>query len=416
MRIATHEPLIKSRTDSQKTIFLVTCTFFLWGMSYGLLDVLNKHFQESMNINKAQSGLLQLSYFSAYFVIALPAAVFNNRYGYKKGLIAGLSLFAAGALLFIPSLREGSFNYFISALFILACGLGFLEATANPYITQLGSQHQSEKRLNLAQSFCGLGTIVGPLIGGALFFRIGGHASAQSQHDTVMQVYIWISVFVVLLAAFIARTEMPEAVKSAENESEKTASLLGNGRFVGGVLAQFFYVAAQVGIGAFFINYATENHTGLSTKDGAWLLSVAMMLFMAGRFVGTYAIAHLPSQRLLAGYALANIVLSIIVIFSAGKISIIALMGLFFFMSIMYPTIFSLAIKDAGAKTKQAGSILTMAVSGGAVYPYLMGYIADRHNIAYAYTLPLASFVVIFLYGLHLEKNKALRPILATAQ
>ena len=396
------------------TVFLVTCTFFLWGMSYGLLDVLNKHFQESMHIGKAQSGLLQLSYFSAYFVIALPAAAFNNRFGYKKGLIAGLLLFSAGALLFIPSLRESSFAYFISALFILACGLGVLEATANPYMTLLGDPRGAEKRLNLAQSFCGLGTIVGPLIGGALFFGIGGGAPAQ--HGAVMQVYVWIAVFVVLLAAVIARTKMPAAEQDSGRASGADGSPLGSGRFIGGVAAQFFYVAAQVGIGAFFINYAMENQPSLSAKDAAWLLSAAMMLFMAGRFAGTYAIARLPSQKLLTGYALAGIVLSIVVIFAGGGISVFALMGLFFFMSIMYPTIFSLAIKDVGAKTKQAGSILTMAVSGGALYPYLMGYIADRHPVAYAYALPLASFVVIFAYGLYLESKPGPLPAAAAAR
>ncbi|WP_047250281.1 sugar MFS transporter [Chromobacterium subtsugae] len=398
-----------------KTIFLVTCTFFLWGMSYGLLDVLNKHFQESMHIGKAQSGLLQLSYFSAYFVIALPAAAINKRYGYKKGLIAGLLLFSAGALLFIPSLRAGSFAGFICALFILACGLGVLEATANPYMTLLGDPRGSEKRLNLAQSFCGLGTIVGPLIGGALFFRIGG-SDAQAQHGAVMQVYVWISAFVVLLAAVIARTDMPAADQASERASGPGASLLGNGRFIGGVAAQFFYVAAQVGIGAFFINYAMENQASLSAKDAAWLLSAAMLLFMAGRFAGTYAIARLPSQRLLTGYALASIVLSLVVVFAGGRLAVFALMGLFFFMSIMYPTIFSLAIKDVGAKTKQAGSILTMAVSGGALYPYLMGYIADRQPIAHAYLLPLASFVAIFAYGLYLENKPAPLPAPAAAR
>ncbi|WP_043613900.1 sugar MFS transporter [Chromobacterium violaceum] len=395
----------------RKTIILVTCTFFLWGMSYGLLDVLNKHFQQAMRLSKADSGWLQIAYFLAYFVIAIPAALFNERFGYKRGLIAGLCFFATGALLFIPSLLNASFLAFVLSLFVLACGSGFLETTANPYISLLGDESRSERRLNLAQAFCGLGTVVGPLIGGAFFFKLGKPAGAETGHDMVMQVYVWIAAFVALLALAIARTPMPDAGHCQAEERRGGRPLIRNGRFMFGVLAQFLYVAAQVGIGAFFINYAMESGMNLSAQSAAWLLSVAMLLFMAGRFVGTFAIGRLSAGRLLMLFAFADILLSLAVVTMGGAIAVGALTLMFFFMSIMFPTIFSLAIKGLAHQTKRASSILAMSVSGGAVYPYLMGYVSDHYGTPLAYAIPLASFVVIFLYSVYLERERATQPL-----
>ncbi|WP_046155838.1 sugar MFS transporter [Chromobacterium vaccinii] len=398
----------------KKTIILVTCTFFLWGMSYGLLDVLNKHFQQAMRLSKADSGWLQTAYFLAYFVIAIPAALFNERFGYKRGLIAGLCFFAVGALLFIPSLLNASFLAFVLSLFVLACGSGFLETTANPYISLLGDENRSERRLNMAQAFCGLGTVVGPLIGGAFFFKLGNSAPSGAQHDMVMQVYAWIAAFVALLALAIARTPMPDAGRYEAAAREEGRPLIRNGRFVFGVLAQFLYVAAQVGIGAFFINYAMESGMRLNAQSAAWLLSLAMMLFMAGRFVGTFAIGRLSAGRLLMLFAFADILLSLVVVTMGGVIAVGALTLMFFFMSIMFPTIFSLAIKGLERQTKRASSILAMSVSGGAVYPYLMGYVSDHYGTPLAYAIPLASFIVIFLYSVYLEKEKTAQVVVGS--
>ncbi|QND85370.1 Glucose/galactose MFS transporter [Chromobacterium vaccinii] len=398
----------------KKTIILVTCTFFLWGMSYGLLDVLNKHFQQAMRLSKADSGWLQTAYFLAYFVIAIPAALFNERFGYKRGLIAGLCFFAVGALLFIPSLLNASFLAFVLSLFVLACGSGFLETTANPYISLLGDENRSERRLNMAQAFCGLGTVVGPLIGGAFFFKLGNSAPSGAQHDMVMQVYAWIAAFVALLALAIARTPMPDAGRYEAAAREVGRPLIRNGRFVFGVLAQFLYVAAQVGIGAFFINYAMESGMRLNAQSAAWLLSLAMMLFMAGRFVGTFAIGRLSAGRLLMLFAFADILLSLVVVTMGGAIAVGALTLMFFFMSIMFPTIFSLAIKGLERQTKRASSILAMSVSGGAVYPYLMGYVSDHYGTPLAYAIPLASFIVIFLYSVYLEKEKTAQVVVGS--
>ncbi|WP_223253358.1 sugar MFS transporter [Chromobacterium amazonense] len=394
---------MRNDPNLSRSIVLVTCIFFLWGLSYGLLDVLNKHFQEAMHINKADSGILQVAYFLAYFVIAVPAALFNQRYGYKRGLIAGLVLFATGALLFIPALSISSFVCFVASLFILACGLGFLETTANPYISQLGEQRYAEKRLNLAQAFCGLGTVIGPLIGGALFFGQETATITAASHNLVLQVYVWIAVFVVLLAGVIAKTTMP-AISNAGQTPQAYRSLLAHPGYMTGVLAQFLYVAAQVGVGAFFINYATEAGVGLGSQNAAWLLSMAMFLFMAGRFIGTFSLGFLSPTKLLAVSALSCLALSMVVIVGQGYLAIGALTLIFFFMSIMFPTIFSLSINGLGDKTKIGSSLLAMAVSGGALYPYAMGYIADHYGTSAAYTLPLISFAFILGFAMTQEK------------
>lgn len=386
-----------TRLNMTMAIALVSCTFFLWGLSYGLLDVLNKHFQEVMHINKADSGILQVSYFLAYFFIAIPAALFNQNFGYQRGLIAGLTLFAIGALLFIPSLAIGSFACFVGSLFVLACGSGFLETTANPYIAQLGESHTAEKRLNLAQAFCGLGTVAGPLLGGALFFR-PIEQTAVSGNNLVAGVYAGIAAIVMLLALAVAKTAMPDIGQNGKGTT-RYRTLLMHKDYLAGVFAQFMYVAAQVGVGAFFINYATEAVTDINSQTAAWLLSAAMFLFMAGRFIGTICLGFISPCRLLAICALSNILLSVVVASQSGVMALAALCLIFFFMSIMFPTIFSLAIRGLGDQTRIASSLLAMAVSGGAVFPYAMGYIADHFGTAMAYLLPMLSFMVIYVYA-----------------
>ena len=381
---------------------LLTCVFFSWGLSYGLLDVLNKHFQESMHITKAQSGLLQFSYFLAYFVVALPAAAFNDRYGYKGGILLGLCLFAIGALLFIPASSIAVFPFFLGALFVLASGLGCLETAANPYATVLGDPKRAEKRLNMAQSFCGLGSAIGPLIGGALFFNNAAPTNLPSQQNMVRLVYICLAAFVAIIALTIFLTPMPEVRSGSQAGRKESLSLLCRHSFIGGVIAQFFSMAALVGVGAFFINYVTENWVEMNSKDAAWLLSFSIFLFMSGRFISTFVMEYVAPQKLLSYYAFINATLSALVILSEGKISIFALVAIFFFMSIMFPTIFGLGIKGLGDKTKKGSSILMMAVIGGGISPYVMGTIADFYNTSYAYAIPLISFIAIFIYSLYL--------------
>lgn len=388
-------------------LILVTSLFFLWGLAYGLLDVLNKHFQDALNITKQRSTLLQAAYFGAYFLVALPAGIFMQKVGYRKGIITGLFLYAAGALLFYPSAENASFSFFLIALFILASGLTFLETAANPYITILGDPKTSEFRLNLAQSFNGVGAFLGPIIGGALFF--GNDDNAGSDLGSVKWVYIVIAVIVLLVALLFFITKMPE-VKEEELVSDMKAhtgkTLFQHSHFVWAIVAQFFYVAAQVGIAALFINYCTEKGLNISNERAAYLLSGALLLFTIGRFAGTAMMKFIAPNKLLAVYALINILLCAGVIWLSGMISVYLLMVIFFFESIMFPTIFALGIKDLGTYTKKGASFIIMSIVGGALVPYVMGSLAEAYSTPFSYIIPMISFMVVFLFALVGYKSK----------
>ncbi|AUZ53836.1 glucose/galactose MFS transporter [Stenotrophomonas acidaminiphila] len=379
---------------------LVTSLFFLWGFSYGLLDVLNKHFQEALDITRARSALLQAAYFGAYFLMALPAARLMERHGYKTGILLGLGLFAVGALLFIPATAAGVFEYFLFALFVIACGLACLETAANPYATVLGPAESSERRLNLAQSFNGLGTFIAPFIGGKLFF--GAPASGISGSHGVQLIYVATAIVVIAIAVLVWRTRMPEAAAgpAAPVAPARQPPLLRQRHFVFAVVAQFFYVAAQVGVGAFFINYAVDHVPGLSSERAAYLLAVALGCFLAGRFLATALMGVVPAARLLTAYAAINVVLCAVVVAGIGTVSVAALVAVFFFMSMMFPTIFALGVKGLGAQTKRGASFIIMAVVGGAIVPWFMGRIADLRGIESAFWVPALCFAVVAGYGL----------------
>ncbi|HMK26042.1 MAG TPA: L-fucose:H+ symporter permease [Chitinophagaceae bacterium] len=396
-------------------IILVTSLFFLWGLAYGLLDVLNKHFQETLNITKQRSTLLQAAYFGAYFLIALPAGLFMSKAGYRKGIILGLLLYACGALLFYPSAQNASFPFFLLAVFILASGLTFLETAANPYITVLGNPETSEFRLNLSQSFNGVGSFIGPIIGGALFF--GSKSSAHaSQLGSVKFVYIAIAVLVLIVAFLFIRTSMPE-VKEEELVVDKRTHagkrLFQHKHFVWAIVAQFFYVAAQVGIAALFINYCTEKDLGISNERAAYLLSGSLLLFTIGRFAGTALMKFISPNKLLALYAFLNIVLCAGVVWLQGIVSVYALMAIFFFESIMFPTIFALGVKNLGAYTKRGSSFIIMSIVGGALVPYVMGSLAQSNSTAFSYIVPLVCFVFVFLFAVHGYKIKSNEAVLS---
>ncbi len=401
-------PPAAARTGSgtRLAFVLVTSLFFLWGLSYGLLDVLNKHFQESLDVTRARSGLLQAAYFGAYFLMAMPAARLMQKRGYKAGILCGLALFAAGALLFIPATARLDFNAFLFALFVIACGAACLETAANPYVTVLGDPRDSERRLNFAQSFNGLASFAGPLLGGALFFS--GGRDLRPGFSGVQSTYVAIAIAVVALAALIWRTPMPDvrdAPPDASGPAHGTqAPLRARGRFVGAVAAQFFYVGAQVGVNAYFINYVTEQ-VGVTSRTGAFLLSMPMLCFVLGRFAGTALMGRFGAARLLALYGVVDVVLALVVVAGLGWTSVAALVAISFFMSIMFPTIFALGVKGLGAQTKRGASFLVMAVVGGALAPPLMGWLADRHGTHVAYALPAACFAVVAWYGLSLRRR-----------
>ncbi|QKJ88676.1 Fucose permease [Paramixta manurensis] len=387
---------------------LVTSLFFMWGLSYGLLDVLNKHFQLTLHVNKAQSGLLQAAYFGAYFIVALPAGFFMDKRGYRAGIILGLLCYAVGALLFIPAAAANSFALFLFALFVIASGLGCLETAANPFATVLGDSSGAERRLNLAQSFNGLGQFLGPMIGGSLFFTAGQQTS--SAQDSVKFTYVGIAVLVLLIAFLFYRTNMPDIREQGDArdiERGVTRPLWQHKHFTGGVIAQFFYIAAQVGVGAFFINYVTEHWQNISNAYASYLLSVGLICFMVGRFVSTWLMGRIRPATLLSAYALINIVLCVLVVAGIPGVAVPALIAVFFFMSIMFPTIFAMGVKNMGAQTKRASSIMIMSIVGGAIMPWCMGALADRFGTAIAYTLPVICFVVVLVYGLSQRKAEA---------
>ena len=378
-------------------LILVTSLFFLWGFSYGLLDVLNKHFQETLNITPKRSTLLQAAYFGAYFLIAFPAGLFMNKYGYRKGIIAGLLLYAIGAFLFYPAAQKADFNFFLIALFVIASGLACLETAANPYVAVLGTPNTSETRLNLSQCFNGVGAFLGPLIAASLFFSDENKGSLES----VKLVYIIIGIVVLVVAGFFFRTQLPE-IKESEIVSSTELDrkpLFAHSNFVWGVVAQFFYVAAQVGVAALFINYCTESGAGIQNAKASTLLSISLLLFTIGRFAGTALMRKIAPNKLLTVYALINIVLCAIVMWKHEWLSVYALMIVFFFESIMFPTIFALGIKDLGHHTKKASSFIIMSIVGGAIAPYIMGTLIHDYNTAFAYVVPLICFVVVAWYG-----------------
>lgn len=392
-------------------IILVTSLFFLWGLAYGLLDVLNKHFQETLNVTKERSTLLQAAYFGAYFLIALPAGIFMQRAGYKKGIITGLLLYATGAILFYPAAQYESFPFFLLALFILASGLTFLETAANPYITVLGKAETSEFRLNLAQSFNGVGSVLGPSIGGALFFGIKSTTNASAL-DTVKYVYIAIAAIVLLVAFLFFKTPMPE-VKEEELVIDKNEhagkKLFQHAHFVWAIVAQFFYVAAQVGIAALFINYCTEKNVGINNERAAYLLSGSLVLFTVGRFAGTGLMKIIAPNKLLALYAIINVCLCVIVVLVPGIISVYALMIIFFFESIMFPTIFALGVKNLGVYTKKGASYIIMSIVGGALVPVLMGSLAQSHSTSFSYIVPIICFAIVFIFAIYGYKIKKVK-------
>jgi FHS family L-fucose permease-like MFS transporter len=388
------ETPLSTNSKTRFAFALVTSLFFLWGTAYGLLDVLNKHFQENLEITKSRSALLQTAYFGAYFLMALPAGLFMQRFGYKKGIILGLCLFATGAFLFYPATGLSSYPFFLTALFVLACGLACLETAANPFITVLGDASTSSFRLNLAQSFNGVGSFIGPLLGGALFFT----GSESENASSVQGVYIVLGSIVTLVAFLFLRTALPEIRGQQEISGMKDSEepkLWAISHFRNAVVAQFFYVAAQVGIAAFFINYCEELGIGITPERAAYFLSVCMIVFTIGRFLGAGLMTKVAPATLLSVYALVNMVLIVGVVFNASILSVYLLIAIFFFESIMFPTIFALGVRDLGEQTHRASSFLIMAIVGGAIVPYFMGWISDMHSTATAFFIPFVCFGIV---------------------
>jgi len=374
-----------------------------------MLDTLNKHFQDMLNMSKAQSGMIQFSVYTAYFGMALPAGYFMKRFGYRRGIILGLILFSSGAFLIAATTSFESFWIFLICLFIMGCGLATLETAANPYTTKLGPKESAERRINFSQSFNGLAWVVGPLVG---LFIYGNNSSVEGEKlSSMILPYSVIGGTVFLVALLFVFTKLPEIAEendSDENTATASASpdndipLIKQRHFVLGVIAQFCYVAAQTGVFSYLINFVTDvnQNPHFDVASGPYFLSIGFALFMIGRMSGSFMMGYFQPKKLLAIYALMCCLLLPVVSAGAGWISLIALYGVFFFMSVMFPTIFAMSIKDLGPKTKKASSFLVMSIVGGAVFPPVMGLIADKYNMSVGFFAPIPFFAFILYYAL----------------
>lgn len=376
---------------------LVTSLFFLWGLAHSILDVLNKHFQETMEgVGKTESALVQAVMYGGYFVMALPAGQIIKRYGYRAGVITGLLLYGIGALLFIPGGQLLSFPFFLFSLFVIGCGLTCLETSANPYVTVLGNAEGAARRINLSQSFNGLGWIVGPLIGGHFAFAVG------ADKGSIAIPYAIIGVVVLCVALVFAQVKLPEVQADGDAQTASahaTDSLWQHRNFVYGLIALFLYVAAQTGINSFFINYVTE-HASVSNVNASLLLGFGGMgLFMVGRMGGSWLMLRVRAERVLLYCAVGATLAMAVLLSGAGVAGVAAFMLCYLCESIMFPTIFALALKGVGQHTKRASSFLIMSIVGGAIAPVLMGLIADHASMAMAFIVPLCCFVVIAAYA-----------------
>lgn len=395
------------------TLVFVTSLFMFWGIAITMADVLNKHFQHTMSLTKSQSAFVQFAVFGAYAVMGIPAGLFMKRFGYKKGVLLGLSLFALGAFLFVPAANISSFAFFGIALFIVGCGLSTLETVAHPFVASLGDQRTSDQRINFAQSFNAVGAMLGPAIGS--YFLLRNNVEGSTDLTSVKLLYVVIGVVILLVAISFSFVKVPETIDPhAVSEADLAAvnvdaapdrKLFDHRHFVWAVAAQFFNVAAQAGTWAFFINYGHEK-MGFSDSEAGNYMVLFMGMMLAGRFIGTFLMRVIAPNKLLAMFALSNILMCIIVAQSFGLVSFIALLMINFFFSIMFPTIFSLGLKNLGARTQQAASFLSMGVVGGAFFPFLMGAIADKAGIANAYYAPIVCYVVIFLFAYKFYKVK----------
>ncbi len=416
---------------------LVTGLFLLWGFAHSLLDVLNKHFQDSLHLTKAQSGAVQASAYGAYFLMAIPAGIIARKFGYKTGIIIGLILFALGAFWFVPAVSINTFWAFLLGLLILFFGLTFLETVANPYTIVLGPPERAASRINLAQTFNAIGWILGPLVGSVLIFKnesdksilelfvnavekvflglqdivpeVTATAEQHTSNSALIPPYVGLGVIVLLVLLLFVFVKLPEI--TPEDDSHATLEdsdkmnlsklpLIRQRHFVFAVIAQFLYVAAQTGIGSFFINYTIEvKELHLTEVQGGLLLGLGgMTLFAIGRFFGSMIMKRVKPGILLGAYAFINSLLMLVVIFNNNRFGVIALIASYLFMSIMFPSIFALGVKGLGEKTKTAASILILTIVGGAIAPSLMGLIgAENMNIGFI--VPLVCFLYISFFG-----------------
>ena len=399
-------------------LILVTSLFFLWAFGVNLNDILIPHLKKAFHLSDFRSSLIQTAFFGGYFLAALPAGWLMEKIGYKRGILVGLLMCAAGALLFIPAASVRVYAFFLFALFVMACGQGVLEVAANPYVTTLGPPESSERRLNLAQSFNSVGAVITPIMGAAFILSGVEYSRAQlsamspaqlqayqvAEANTVKVPYLVITGLFLAVAVLIFFSNLPEIVEEDGDEQASVPAVGLRGlwpykHLLKGVLAQFFYVGAQVGVASFVIRFAQFNMAGLPEKHAANYLKLHLLGFMIGRFAGSAVMKHIPAPRLLSLFGVASLTCLTIVLMGTGVAPVWAIVLVGFFHSIMFPTIFALSIKHLGPHTKLGSSLLVMSIIGGAIFPATMGYISDMSNIRYAFLVPLICHVYVLYFA-----------------
>jgi MFS transporter, FHS family, L-fucose permease len=427
---------MENRNKYLVPFILVTSLFFLWGIANSLNGTLIKHFQTALDLTRAQAGIVDSAFYIGYFVMAIPAGIVMRRYGYKNGILVGLMFFSIGALLFYPAAEMRVYGFFLFALFVIASGLAFLETAANLYMTVLGDEKSASQRLNFAQSFNGLSIIFGPVIGSLFIFSSKEYSQEQlaamplqeseliriAEAHSVQMPYLVVAGVVFLVAVLFALTKMPEIGKADDLNEKNTegsstfGDLLKNRHLMLGVIAQFCYVGAQASIWGFFVDFklefAKDSHIGIvnsiyqvtsemtSKQIANYHASAAFILFMVGRFFGTWLMKYIAPEKVLAYFTIATLVLMGATMVSGGLVSVVCLMLVYFFMSIMFPTIFALATRGFGNKEgKMASSLVIMAIVGGAILPPLTGFLFKSGVVA-ALLVPLVCFAYILFYAM----------------
>jgi FHS family L-fucose permease-like MFS transporter len=401
------------KTNSYLTPFiLITSLFFLWGFAHNLDPILIPHLKKSFTLTTTQSTLVDSAVFIAYFFMALPAGYIMKKWGYKTGIITGLLLFSLGSFLFVPAANYQSYDYFLVALFVIACGLTILETAANPYVSALGDPASATQRLNLAQSFNGLAVALAPAIGARVILTKGQtDAELAAMTDSARKIalateaysvktpYTVLAIVLLLVAAVFYFIQLPDLRKNTKSNAGSLLRTFRHAHLSWAVAAQFFYVGAQVCVFSLFILYATSS-ANLTDLQAADYLGIGGLAFLIGRFAGTAIMKFVAPHKLLMFYAIISTILCGIAITGHGMITIYAFIGICFFMSIMFPTIFSLGIKDLGSDTEMASSLIVMSIVGGAIMPRIFGLISDaRGNIQLGYIVPLFCFIVVAFFG-----------------
>jgi MFS transporter, FHS family, L-fucose permease len=406
-------PIVNTGTASTTTaisgksylipFILVTSLFFLWGLANILNSALISHFQPVFEISRAQALLVETAFYLGYFTIALPAGFFMEKYSYKKGILLGLVLYSIGAFLFIPAAQMLTFGFFLFALYVIASGLAFLETAANPYVTILGKSETAVQRLNFSQSFNGVALVVGPWIAGQFIFSgnegaMTALADKQQAADAVVIPYIVIGITVLVVAFLFFLIKMPEPAKGAKIVFSKT--IFEYRHLTLAILAQFLYVGAQAGIWGITIDYVVDLIPGTSKELASKnYMAIGTTLFVVGRFLGTWLMTFIRDHRILTVYGGIASLLCLTGVLAEGEVAVYAVLGTNFFMSIMFPTIFALGVRDLGIYTKLGSSFIIMAIVGGAIVPPLMGLIADSVGIQKAFIIPCVCFLGVLFYG-----------------